>query len=237
MCQGRKRCAIPRVYLKPPRIEDGRRQDKSSLRVANPKIVKGHATFLGFAHFYRCFILGFSKIGRILIESTKGDEKNWELTPDMEKAIVDLKKRFTIAPILTHYSPERQYIVKIDTSDLALWAVISQKGSDDKFYPITYDSCKYSPPEINDEIHDKEPLAVRNSFTIWRKCLEGALLPVLVHTDYQNLEYFMSTKLVNRRHAREVQELAGIDYKICYHPRSQNGVQSRTFRTGEVKSH
>jgi hypothetical protein len=56
----------------------------------------------------------------------KGDKKDREWTPDMEKTFVDLKERFTTALILTHYSPEHQCIIKTDPSDFALGAVISQ---------------------------------------------------------------------------------------------------------------
>jgi hypothetical protein len=61
------------------------------------------------------------------------------------------------------------------------------------------------------------------SFKIWRKYLAGALLPVLDYTDYQNLEYFTTTKVLNRRQAHWAQKLAGIDFKICYCTGSQNG--------------
>jgi hypothetical protein len=78
----------------------------------------------------------------------------------MEKAFVDLTEHFTTAPILTHYIPERQCIVETDASDFALGAVISQNSSDDKLHPIAYHSRKFSPSEINYEIHDEELLAV-----------------------------------------------------------------------------
>jgi hypothetical protein len=115
----------------------------------------------------------------------------------MEKAFVDLKEPFTRATILTHYSPEHQSIVETDASDFALGAVIFQKGSDDKLHPIAYHLGKFSPAEINYEIHNKELLAVVESFKIWEKYLEGALLPVLVYTDHQNLEYFTTIKVLN----------------------------------------
>jgi hypothetical protein len=190
-------------------------------------------SFLELANFYRRFILGFSKICCPLTESTKGDKKDWEWTPDMEQAFVDLKKRFTPAPILTHYSPECQCIVETDASDFALGAVISQKSSDDKLHPIAYHSRKFSPAKINYEIHDKELIAVVDSFKIWRKYLKGALLPVLVYTAHQNLEYFTTTKVLNRRQARWAQELAGIDFKICYRPGSQNGKPDALSRRSE----
>jgi hypothetical protein len=157
--------------------------------------------FFGFANFYRYFILGSSKICGPLTESTNGDKKDWEWTPDMEKDFIDLKKGFTSAPILTHYSPEHQCIIETDASDLALGAVISQNGSDDKLHPIAYHLCKCLPAEINYEIHNKELLAVVDSFKIWRKYLEGAPLPVLVYIDHQNLEYFTTTKVLNRQQA------------------------------------
>jgi hypothetical protein len=180
-------------------------------------------SFLGFANFYRRFMLGFSKICPPLTESTKGAKKDWEWTPDMEKAFVDLKEPFTTAPIRTHYSPDCQCIVETDASDFALGAVISQKSSNDKLYPIGYQLRKFFPAEINYEIYDQELLGVVDSFKIWRKYLEGGLLPVLVYTDYQNLEYFTTTNVFNRQQAHRAQELAGIDFKICYSPRSQNG--------------
>jgi hypothetical protein len=198
-----------------------------------PKSLRDVQSFLGFANFYRRFILGFSKICRPLTESTKGDKTDWEWTPDMEKPFVDLKERFTTAPILTHYSLERKCIVETDASDFALGAVISQKSSDDKLHPIAYYSRKFSPAEINYEIYDKELSAVVDSFKIWRKYLEGALLPVLVYTDHQNLEYFTTTKVLNRRQARWAQELASIDFKICCRPRSQNGKPDALSRRSE----
>jgi len=39
---------------------------------------------------------------------------------------------------------------------------------------------------------------------------------VQVFLDHQNLEYFTTTKVLNRRQARWAQELAGIDFKIFY---------------------
>jgi hypothetical protein len=86
------------------------------------KSLRDLQSFLVFANFYRPFILGFSKICRRLTESTKGDNKDWEWPPDIEKAFVDLKEFFTIAPILTHYSRESHCIVEIDAYDFELGA-------------------------------------------------------------------------------------------------------------------
>jgi hypothetical protein len=200
-----------------------------------PKSVRDVQSFLGFANFYRGFILGFSKIYCPGTESTKGDKRDWEWTPDMENAFVDLKESFTTALFLTLYSRERQCILETDTSDFVLGVVISQKSSDDNLHPIAYYSCKFSPAEINYEIYDIELLAVLDSFKMWRNYLEGTLLPVLVYTDYQNLENFTTTKVLNRRQALWAQELAGIDFKICNYPRSQNGKPDVLLRRSEYR--
>jgi hypothetical protein len=114
-----------------------------------PKLLRDVQSFLGFAKFYRCFILGFAKICCPLTKSTKGDKKDWEWTPDMETAFVNLKVRFTTAPILTDYSPEHQCIIETDASDFARGAVICAKGSYDKLHPVAYHSRKFSSAEIN----------------------------------------------------------------------------------------
>jgi hypothetical protein len=141
----------------------------------------------------------------------------------MEKAFVNLKEYFTTAPIPTYYSPEYQCIIETDTSDFALGAIIFRKGSDHKLHPIAYHMYNISHAEINYEIYNKELLEVIDSFKIWQKYLKGTPLLGLVHTNHQNLEYFTTTIVLNRRRAHWAQELAGIDLKICYRPRHQNG--------------
>jgi hypothetical protein len=104
MCLARKRSGIPRVYLNPQGMRMAKEKTKAIQEWQTPKSLRDVQSFLGFANFYRRVILGFSKICHPPTESTKGDMKAWEWTPDMEKAFVDLKDCFTTAPILTHNS-------------------------------------------------------------------------------------------------------------------------------------
>jgi hypothetical protein len=46
---------------------------------------------------------------------------------------------------------------------------------------------------------------------------------VQVFTDHKNLEYFITTKVLNRRQACWAQELAGMDVKIFYRKGTSNG--------------
>ena len=84
-------------------------------------------------------------------------------------------------------------------------------------------------------MHDKELMAIVDCFKVWRRYLEGAMHTVQVFSDHQNLEYFSTTKVLNRRQARWAMELAGIDFKIYYRPGSKNGKPDALSRRPEYR--
>ena len=53
--------------------------------------------------------------------------------------------------------------------------------------------------------------------------------------DHQNLEYFTTTKVLNRRQARWVQQLANIDFKIFYRPATKNRKPDALSRRSEYR--
>jgi hypothetical protein len=192
-------------------------------------------SFLGFANFYRRFIRDYSRVARPLTELTKGEAKAWKWTTEGEQAFDELKLRFTTAPILAHFDPTRPVIIESDASDFALGAVLSQRDNENRLHPVAFHSRKFQPAEINYEIHDKELLAIVDAFKHWRRYCEGATHQVQVFSDHQNLEYFTTTKVLNRRQVRWAQELAGIDFKIYYRPGSQNGKPDALSRRSEYR--
>ena len=74
------------------------------------------------------------------------------------------------------------------------------------------------PAELNYPIHDKEMLAIVSAFKEWRHYFEGARETIRVYTDHRSLEYFMTTKQLNRRQARWSEFLADFDFNIIYRP-------------------
>ena len=74
-------------------------------------------------------------------------------------------------------------------------------GDDGILRPVAFFSKKMSPQECNYEIYDKELLAIVRAFEEWR--LELATTnpdeAVQVYSDHRSLEYFMTTKELNRR--------------------------------------
>jgi len=125
--------------------------------------------------------------------------------------------------------------METNASDFAIGAVLSQRDEENRLHPVAFHSRKFSPVEINYEIHDKELLAIVDGFKHWRRYCEGAEHQIQVFSDHQNLEYFTTTKVLNRRQARWAQELAGIDFRIYYRPGSQNGKPNALSRHSEYR--
>jgi len=193
-------------------------------------------SFLGFANFYRRFILNYSWVARPLTELTKKEQgKEWAWNQEAEAAFRELKNRFTTAPVLAHFDPREPVIIETDASDFALGAVLSQRNKEGRLHPVALHSRKFQPAEINYEIHDKELLAIVDAFKHWRRYCEGATHQVQVFSDHHNLEYFTTTKVLNRQQARWAQELAGIDFKIYYRPGTRNGKPDALSRRSEYR--
>ena len=133
--------------------------------MADSTFVVRCAIFLGFANFYRKFIQDYSKFVLPLTQLTrKGQSFVW--SEEAHMAFESLKKAFTSAPILTHVDPEKPFIIEANASDFALGSILSQQGNDEKLHPMAFHSCKFDTAEINYEIHDKELLAIMDSFTL-----------------------------------------------------------------------
>jgi len=191
-------------------------------------------SFLGFANFYQRFIKDYSRVARPLTELTKKTRK-WTWNREAGKPFEELKSRFTTAPILAHLDPAKPVIIETDASNFAIGAVLSQRDDENRLHLVAFHSRKFQPAEINYEIHDKELLAVVDAFKHWRHYCKGATHQIQVFSDHQNLEYFTTTKVLNRRQARWAQELAGIDFRIYYRPGAQNGKPDALSRRPEYR--
>ena len=162
-----------------------------------PQKIKDIQSFLGFANFYRRFIANYSDIVVPLTRLTRKSTV-WNFSDQCCEAFNSLKKAFTTAPILTHYSPDTLLIIETDTSDYALSTIISTYLLDGEIHPIAFHSRTFTPPELNYDTHDKELLAIFTAFKVWRHYLEGSAKPIDVVTDHKNLEYFATTKVLTR---------------------------------------
>ena len=89
-------------------------------------------------------------------------------------AFKHLKERFTSTPILAHFHHERRKRLETDASDLAKGSILSQLEPDGRWHPLAFYSKKFTPAEINYDIHDKEMSAIIDSFKQWEHWLIGS---------------------------------------------------------------
>ena len=190
--------------------------------------------FLGFAGFYRRFIRNYSCVVLPLTRLT-GEHVPFDWSPECEPALNTLKTAFTSAPVLHHFDHDREVIVVTYAFDFISTGVLSQYGDDSILHPVALYSEKHSPAEYNYEIYDKELMAIFRAFEEWRPELEGALFPIQVLSDHKNLEYFMSTKLLNRCQTHWAVFLSRFNFNIQYRPGKAGGKpDALTRRSGDL---
>jgi len=63
----------------------------------------------------------------------------------------------------------------------------------------------------------------------------GAPEQIVVYVDHKNLEYFNTTKLLNRRQARWAEILSEFNFKIIYHSSKRNGKADTLLHRVDLK--
>jgi hypothetical protein len=100
---------------------------KDVLSWNTPQNVSNIRSFPGLAGYYRRFIDGFSKISKPMKELlAKGNTIEW--TPRREISFQELKKIYTMAPVLTMSDMEKPHLLYCDASDQGLGCVLMQDG-------------------------------------------------------------------------------------------------------------
>lgn len=95
-------------------------------------------------------------------------------------------------------------LVETDASDYALAGIISTITPDGDIHPITFHSRTFTDTRRNYDTHDKELLAIFESFKVWRYYLEGFQYRIDVITDHKNLEDFSMTEMLTHGPAQLV---------------------------------
>ena len=158
---------------------DGIRMDLEKvmaiLEWGSPRNLHNVRAFLGFTNSYWQLILGYSNVVALLVRLTKkGIYFEWG--EECEAAFKELKHRFTLAPVLQYFDPDKEIIIETDASDYVLAGVMSQYDVDGILHPVAFFSKKLVPTECNYEIYDKELMAIIRCFEEWRTELESSPL-------------------------------------------------------------
>ena len=175
-----------------------------------PRRVKDVQSFLGFANFYRHFVYNFSDL---TVPLTRLTRKHTDFVFGEAE-----RSAFTTAPVLTHWIPDCPIIIETDASDYALAAILSIQLENGEIHPVAFHSRAFNSTELNYDVHDKELYAIFEAFRIWRHYLDGSATTIDVVTDHKNLEYFSTTKILNRRQARWSEYLCQFNLVVRFRP-------------------
>jgi len=126
------------------------------------------------------------------------------------------------APNLSHFYPGRKTVVKTDASDFALGCVLSQYQGR-RLHSVAAHSPQLNSVERNYDIHDKELLEIMEAFKESKRYLWGEEEAVMVYTDHQNLQSFLTKKVWKQQQIRWAQELTNYNFKMVYRPGSRGG--------------
>jgi hypothetical protein len=105
---------------------------------------------------------------------------------------------FHTCPTFIHANLSKPFVLETNTSNFAIDVVLSQLEKDNLFILLTSIFVNFFPTEINYEIHDKKLLAIVNAFEKWCHLLKGVQHEITMFLDHKNLEYFMTTRVLNQ---------------------------------------
>jgi len=93
---------------------------------AHRRLIKEAQNVIRFVNFDQRFINDFSMVCKPITETLKGNPKDFHWRSEQEEAFEKLKRRFTMASILSHFYAGRKTLVETAASDLALECVLPQ---------------------------------------------------------------------------------------------------------------
>ena len=123
------------------------------------KTVKEVQKFLVLANYYRQFVKDFAKLAKLLYRLVRKDKK-WNWGEKQEAVFKELKRVFTVRPVLVVPDLDKKMRVEADALEYAIGGVLLMKCEDEKWRPVAFISKSLNKAERNYEIHDREMLAI-----------------------------------------------------------------------------
>ena len=236
-----RRLKEEKLYLKPKKCEFFRREvsflghvvsfNEVKMDPRKVQVVKdwGHLEtkkdvqrFLGFANFYRRFIENFAKIAEplnALLCNTK-DNAKVIMTKEAEDAQRKLIEMITNDPILKMYDGKKDLKIVTDASLHAVAATLMQKESDNKWYPVEFQSRALEgnkekrSGEYSLAPRDLELCGISYALSKFRPYVAGRKFTVI--SDHKSLETLETSKINSGRLARIIEQLSEFDFSIEY---------------------
>ena len=112
-----------------------------------------------------------------------------------------IKEMFLSTPVIKMPDMTKPFFIMTGASLTTTRGVLMQKDPNGDLHPCTYHSVTFSPVEQNDDIYDREFLAVIQALKERCHYLIGTEHPVTVITDHKNLGYFKQPQNLTRQQA------------------------------------
>ena len=147
----------------------------------------------------------------------------FEWSEKCQRSFEKLKAFLTEAPVLTHPTCGKEYVIYSDASLNGLGCVLMQEGK-----MVAYASRQLKPHEKNYPTHDLELAAIVFALKIWRHYLYGE--KCFIYTDHKSLKYLPSQPELNLRQRRCMELIKEYYCVIDYHPGKANVVVNALSR-------
>ena len=184
-------------------------------------------SFLGLAGYFRRFIPKFPTLAGPLLHRISTKEKlPW--TVQCDKAFTDIKNALVNASSLRHPDLNTPFHIYTDASDYAYGAVLTQEY-EGQLCPVAWIGRKMNRSEENYYTLEKELGAIVFAYKQWRCYLENNQT-VFIHSDHNPLRFLQTQKKLTGKHARWLESLSRIDWKITYIPGDKNVVADAVSR-------
>ena len=147
-----------------------------------PTNTKEVRSFVGFCSYYKRFVKDFAGIAKPLHELTK-NHQHFFWNENYQHFFDDLRNKLIGAPILSHPSYDRVFVLHTDASNNSISAVLSNLYSN-KGNPLAFASCVLTRTELNYSTTKREALAVVQAVKWFRSYL--MVIPFILMTDHAN---------------------------------------------------
>ena len=192
------------------------------LKMTRPRTKKQVKSFVSMAGFYRRFIKDFSLIAKPLTDLLKNNVR-FRWGTEQDEAFEALRQKLTEEPILKFPDMDKQFVLKVDSSEYGTGAVLCQEGEDKFLHPVAYASRLLTPTQSRWSTFQREFYALKyymcEKFRIF---LQHSKHKTIVLTDHRPLVYWETSKLMDGPLWRWYTDLSQFSFTVQHIQGSRN---------------